>query len=77
MEPKFCPFLVYLVHAQPCSLRMATQAAESAARLLSHILSVPTTAAGTASMEAPTAVLNMPGVSHSLQGLTNALYLNR
>lgn len=56
---------------------MATQAAESAAGLLSHILSVPTAAAGTASMEAATAVLNMPGVSHSLQDLMNALYLNR
>ena len=54
---------------------MASQAAESAVSLLSHIFSVHTAAAGVAPMEVGIAVLNMPGVSHGLQDLMDALYL--
>lgn len=56
---------------------MASQTAESATSLLSHLFSVHTAAAEIASMEVSIAVLNMPGVSHAPQDLMGALYLHR
>ena len=55
---------------------MASQAAEKAAFLLSHIFSVHTAAAEIASLELCTAVLNMPGVSHGLQDLMDLLLVH-
>lgn len=56
---------------------MASQTAESAASLLSHLFSVHAAAAEIAAMEVNIAVLNMSGVSHALQDLMGALYLHR
>lgn len=56
---------------------MTSQAAGSAASLPSHIFSVHTAAAEITAMEVGIAVLNMPGVSHGLQDLMDALYLYR